>query len=1227
MFDAETLRNGVENDRGPVMGSSAGSNRTFAFDESTGILSVLPPRILRVRRMPQRDHRPGQRQTRDTAAPSSGGDDGGSGAVHYQRTRHGTSSSSTSSGASTASDDPADGCAEARGRAGLAVPDGHSPPPPPLVASPLPPFTPSIAGHPRPAVATASQVSSDTEYAPPSEVEDADGAGRPPVLPLQASAVAPPPLAPPVGALQARGSPQEHLDRASRGERHHVQLPQRGASATGTPSSPPPPPPPHSRRTPARSEAEERKGAPSPSTSPSSASSQGGAASGKSGSSTPTASTTTSTTSSDSDDDDDGDASLAPAFSKLSRQSEAPSSRMRHDNAGGLHAHPSLTHGGATYFATAVRDVRSSLVSTLDVDVAVVQRRSRQRQHDLYLHSTLHPCLPPGVAPTPAAPSPPLPSLKQRADAGYRRHMDALVEHYLSAPKYRTALSQFRKHLPLEEQRLRSADVRRRYAHATEARQQSWAGAADADAQLPRERRDGDDRGAPSAQTAVSSGVEHYRLEKTDVELFAGDIARRARLLDDTLPWRPIDFDDVSIRLEPLEHQQTDLTAMDALAASGSGGGGGGGGGGATVALGGSVSLLVEVLILTEMDVPFTSTIPAVNYTNVFLLLASLFVQAEVLLTKLIRLYRSVRVWEADVEDASRAAYLEQRILQCILAYCRIHEADLTLSCLQRLANLAASEGYHSPADALHDALGKEDWPCGEGAQSAARRKAAAWAAASAMSAVAAATPTSTSASAMSPTAGAVRHLKRYSLYDPQRVAAFAADTAAPQRGSTAPSGFPVVPNTAAARVPLQHGVAHTMLELTVYLQRTAALYYRPVGVSEACAQAMLPVRLDGPRRLFLDAGVLRPSLGCAYSSLRTAMAADPHWGHDAAAALAALSHGSGGSGSGAYTASVAASAAGQNSPPPSLWQASMRLPNPYHASPAEAGSGAAAGQDGQAARPRHRPTLAVPGAILSEAPLAAVDVEAEHMSRQLSLLSFSLFAAVHIRELLNNAWTDAVVKHGVAARLTELMDFAARLQRWIAAVIVTPPTWAECQRGLRYFLEVCRMLYEQQNYEIASAVLDGLRHPAVEVAERAFEEAQGQRLLTPAERRELETLQELMDPFASYSPSSLYSVAARTLGDMETPMIPLLSPILGVIFRSEEAKGPTITVRGSDGQAVVNWSKLTSLGKMLVLWMRCQHTPYSFRVDPEMQEYLWSTTFHQWTDAHLLRAARRTKR
>lgn len=840
--------------------------------------------------------------------------------------------------------------------------------------------------------------------------------------------------------------------------------------------------------------------------------------------------------------------SMGPGSSRLSRQSEAPSSR--------LPVGPTLLHPvtPSPMFYGVSHDQRSSLVSSVDVDVAVLQRDRRCREAEAYLalrmpsramrsrtSSNSAPTTVDHLTAPEAGPGTSSSFSLDRNKAMTQRHMDAVVEAYLSAPKFRSALQQFEKHLPVLEQRLRTAAASHPSCDATRVSML-----------CPNE--------APKVRCRDTTGG--YQLQPHDIELLAVDWARRARFMDDTLPWRPIDFTEADIRLEPLDWDVVDRASDTIL--------------GTTPSVGGSVKLLVEVLIFTEIDLPSTSAIPSVDYTNMFLLLGPLFVQMEVLLVKFIRLFRSIRAWETTTPEPSRSVYLEQRLLRCVLAYCRIHEADLTLSCLRRLACFIEEEGVPGAAPPLDDVVGHRHWECREGVNLEVRRPA-----------------TVRLADGLGFEAGsanAVHHGRRTDDRDACRP---------PGRkipGYLTKSGMQTHLNRATAPLPPLHAeVSEMVVELHLFVQQAARRYYIPAQLSASSVEE-LRYPSEGPPQLWVPSGLLRPPLGSTYG----------------------ISKGSG-----------ATAAAGGAVPYPAYTDGGL------YGSPTflRGGGGSSNGLPHLTApnsplfpsSPSSRLATASPAIAADEYPRArtsVLDMDAKHLAHQLCLLSFRLFAAVHIRELLNNAWADPTMKSSVARNLNEMMDFSAHLQRWIAAVIVTPTTWELCQQSLQYFLELCRVLYEQQNYEMASAVLEGLRHPAVLLLEQQYGTLHSQSLLSSGENRERETLQELMDPFAPYSPSSLYSVAARTVGDMGAPMIPLLSPILEVVFRAQEVKGPTVSIRTQDGRTVVNWSKLMGLGKTVVLWMRCQQMPYSFCIDERLQEYLWSIKYHQWTDAVLIRAA-----
>ncbi|KEG11889.1 hypothetical protein DQ04_02181050 [Trypanosoma grayi] len=621
------------------------------------------------------------------------------------------------------------------------------------------------------------------------------------------------------------------------------------------------------------------------------------------------------------------------------------------------------------------------------------------------------------------------------------RDVHSFVASYLSANGYKEALRLFKKRLPLAEQRLDSCLQRRHQSHSLAATSVTRE-----------ERRDVE---------AVPSPT--YSLNRDDLLLLALERVRQEQLLNDSLPWRDINCRRKDYRLEPLQHHQYYFDQNEARRDNG----GGDSSPTCKVAFGGSLDLLIEVLILVETDTPFATGMPIFNYTNTFILLSSSFVMPEVLIVRLIRLFRFVQ--QQFLKEDSRSVFLQRRIVQFIMAYCKYHEADITHSLLERLQRFVRSlnaqrlEGHH-----LLDSM----------------------------------------------QTGSNTLLQN------------------PIPPSQRPGIFPTV----AAEVALR------LNELSAFIEESLQkAYYVPREVAHS---------FGWKRRVAVP---VKP--------LGTIVAG---WGN--------------------YTDTETA----RNTPSPCFPHTLGR-------------------------------------AALVEVVFTGVD--AKELADQMCILSFRLFANIHVRELLDNAWCEEMMRISVPFHLTRFIDFSSNVQRWMAAVIVCPKRWSECLASMQHGVQLCRLLYDKQNYEVAAAVLEGLQHPAVMALESLYQKQFQQHMLSSGMHGELAALQQLMDPFASQdSPSSLHSIRSRVAGDMEAPMIPLLAPVLGVLFRTEESKGKTVMVRNTDGVPVVNWSKIVALGKTIFMWIRCQSTPYGGPLDARLQQYLWQLPGHQYTDSTLMDFAKQEK-
>ncbi|RNF03087.1 hypothetical protein TraAM80_05965 [Trypanosoma rangeli] len=623
---------------------------------------------------------------------------------------------------------------------------------------------------------------------------------------------------------------------------------------------------------------------------------------------------------------------------------------------------------------------------------------------------------------------------------------NSFVAAFLSANGYNEALRSFRMHLPLAEQQLQS------FLYHQRKQQQQRQG-----------------RCLVTTPSVQQGGQEvlpspEYAMTNDDLLLLVMETVRRKQLLNDSLPWRDVNCQRNDYRLESLRRQKTPQentpTSPDSGVATSF-----------ASAIGGSLDLLIEVLILVETDIPFTTGMPLMNYTNTFIVLASLFVMPEVLIVRLIRLFRHVQ--QDLILDHSRRVFLQRRIVQFMTAYCSYHEADVTSTLLERLRLFLQKLCVTPPVG--HSARGAEAVTCGEAKRS---------------------------------TADTQEEL----------------------------GGFLFV----------HAEVAPSLNELSAFVELTLEKMYMASqeGGSGVCWQRHLTA-------------LVRPLGTILKTSNQQSRGAE-----DVNSVQAAF----------------------------------------------------------------HKEYLKKKGEHQAE--VAFTVVSAETLAMQLCLLSFKLFADIRLRELLNNAWCDEVMRMSVPNYLLRLIDYSSHVQRWTTAVIVSPARWSECQKAMTYVIRLCRCLCDQQNYEMASAVLGGLQHPAVVALEDLYQgRVEPHGILGDEEQRELTALQNLMDPFASQeSPSSFSCISSRASEESQAPMIPLLAPLLGVLFRTEEVRGRTVELFPTTGLPVVNWTKIMAISKTVFLWLRCQNTPYAYAPDATLQHYLWQLPGHLLRDATLMGLARQKR-
>lgn len=174
---------------------------------------------------------------------------------------------------------------------------------------------------------------------------------------------------------------------------------------------------------------------------------------------------------------------------------------------------------------------------------------------------------------------------------------------------------------------------------------------------------------------ASAFAIPKDRSEMLDVHMIIAEEARRTSLLfDDDLPWRG----------DHLEETEVPLSQIDVV----------------SQAAGGPVELLLEKLIIGEKDEPYVDGKPDFNFTNVFLVMAHLFVCPDVMLTFSMKLFKTIAAQQrgaASLTEA-RVTELQRRVLVVLRSYLLLNGADFTVTALERLSAFCVNASMHQHA-------------------------------------------------------------------------------------------------------------------------------------------------------------------------------------------------------------------------------------------------------------------------------------------------------------------------------------------------------------------------------------------------------------------------------------------------------------------------------------------------------------------------------------------------
>ena len=217
-------------------------------------------------------------------------------------------------------------------------------------------------------------------------------------------------------------------------------------------------------------------------------------------------------------------------------------------------------------------------------------------------------------------------------------------------------------------------------------------------------------------------------------------------------------------------------------------------------------------------------------------------------------------------------------------------------------------------------------------------------------------------------------------------------------------------------------------------------------------------------------------------------------------------------------------------------------------------------------------------------------DVGEVEVARQLCLYHFALFKKVRVRDFFHSAWDAS----DMSACSTSLLDVVHQFDKtacWVASMILSPSDLAERRAMYIRCIHIAKHLYDMQNYYIATAFLTGIDHPSVQqmpqtVMKQAFT------------ANDMDILDGLKAALFLGGSASKHIPATLT-----TPSIPNVTYICGEICRSEQYAETWFPNPNAGGAPLLNWSKMQTLGKVLLRFVAFQSIPYPYHSIPVVQQ------------------------
>lgn len=206
--------------------------------------------------------------------------------------------------------------------------------------------------------------------------------------------------------------------------------------------------------------------------------------------------------------------------------------------------------------------------------------------------------------------------------------------------------------------------------------------------------------------------------------------------------------------------------------------------------------------------------------------------------------------------------------------------------------------------------------------------------------------------------------------------------------------------------------------------------------------------------------------------------------------------------------------------------------------------------------------------------PIGIMEIPAESLARQLTLVEFDLIRRISPMECLRKAWSgkDAKERAPNIARLTDMFN---RKSRWIEQSILTAESTKERSKLIKYFIDVAQSCLTLGNFNGMMVFLSGLQSRCISRLKKPW---------SPKKRAIVDDLSHLIENNFK---------ELRRLQSQTSPCVPYIGMSLTDLTFIEDGNPDFLPETG-----LINWNKIKLSASVIERLQAAQHKGFEFSPD-----------------------------